>query len=99
MRQTRQRDRHCVTPQGASGGKPDRTPFLGKDTAQGCLAGVDGLQRVVQRATARGFAVSKRTEGVPTVSTGSKRWVEGGVYETDHLGRTTKDPLATALLR
>jgi hypothetical protein len=38
--------------------------------------------------------------GTLATSTGSKRWVEGGfVYETDHLGRTTKDPLTTAPLR
>jgi hypothetical protein len=38
--------------------------------------------------------------GTPATSTGSKRWVEGGfVYETDHLGRTTRDPLTTAPLR
>lgn len=71
-----------------------------QNAAQGRLGGVDGLQRVVQPATARGFAVSKRTDGVPAVSTGSKQWIEGGfVYETDHLGRTTKGPLATAPLR
>lgn len=94
-------DSPCVPLQGASQGKRAPSPHNGgKDAAQGRLGAVDGLYRVVQRATARGFSVSKRTEGVPAVSNESKRWIEGGfVYEIDHLGRTTKDPLTTAPLR
>jgi len=89
---------HCVTPQGASGGK--RAPLSrkgGKDAAQGRLGGVDELQRAVQRANARGFAVSKQPSAPkPQAET----WVEGGYrWERTADGRTLKDPLATAFLR
>jgi hypothetical protein len=84
----------CADPQHRSGGKRAHSPrSAGKDPLQ-------GLQRAVQRATARGFAAECLPESTVGASTDITRWVEGGfVYERDHLGRVMKDPVATAPLR
>lgn len=81
----------CADPQRRSGGKQAHSPLAaGKDRLQ-------GLQRVVQRATARGFAVSKQPSA-PT--TQAETWVEGGFrFSWSESGHLVKDPLETAPLR
>ena len=59
--------------------------------------GVEGLNRVVQRATARGFGASPQPVS-PTPQPES--WVEGGFRFTRlESGHLVKDPLTTAPLR
>jgi hypothetical protein len=84
----------CADLQAPSAGTKGQPPRSGR------IDPLQTLRRVVQRATARGFAAECLPESTVGASTGNTRWVEGGfVYERDHLGRVTKDPVATAPLR
>ena len=84
----------CADLQAPSAGTKGQPPRSGR------IDPLQTLRRVVQRATARGFAAECLPESTVGASTDVTRWVEGGfVYERDHLGRVTKDPVATAPLR
>jgi hypothetical protein len=84
----------CVALQGAS------TNDKGHPTRSRLIRALEGIQAVSERAQARGFAGTKQPKGALPLSTEGSRWVEGDfVYEVDHLGRVTKDPLSTAPLR
>ena len=70
--------------------KAPTTRFTGK-------APVQGLQRVVQRATARGFGATPQPSA-PTPQ--AETWVEGGFrFSWSESGHLVKDPLETAPLR
>ena len=81
----------CAGPESRSGSKRAHSPLsASKDRLQ-------GLQRVVQRATARGFGASKEPSE-PTVQPES--WVEGNFrFSWSASGHLVKDSLATAPLR
>ena len=81
----------CVSPQGAGGGKRAPSPGVtGRDPLQ-------GLQRVVQRAVARGFGGSQTSDSVPQQA---ETWVDGGFrYTRLPSGHLVRDSLVTAPLR